>query len=41
MLGKKGEDFNNSGNLNTIIGKGSSIDGTMKGQQYITCRWQS
>ncbi|MCH7755494.1 polymer-forming cytoskeletal protein [candidate division KSB1 bacterium] len=30
MLGKKGEDFNNSGNLNTIIGKGSSIDGTMK-----------
>jgi len=30
MLGKKSEDFNDSGNLNTIIGKGSSIDGTMK-----------
>ncbi len=30
MLGKKSEDFNNSGNLNTIIGKGSSIDGTLK-----------
>lgn len=30
MLGKKNEEFNNSGNLNTIIGKGSSIDGTLK-----------
>lgn len=30
MLGKKSEDFSNSGNLNTIIGKGSSIDGTLK-----------
>lgn len=30
MLGKRNEDFNNSGNLNTIIGKGSSIDGTLK-----------
>jgi len=30
MLGKKSEDFNDGGNLNTIIGKGSSIDGTLK-----------
>ncbi|MCH7756173.1 polymer-forming cytoskeletal protein [candidate division KSB1 bacterium] len=30
MLGKRNEDFNSSGNLNTIIGKGSSIDGTLK-----------
>jgi cytoskeletal protein CcmA (bactofilin family) len=30
MLGKRNEDFNNSGNLNTIIGKDSSIDGTLK-----------
>ncbi|MFQ5675067.1 MAG: polymer-forming cytoskeletal protein [bacterium] len=30
MLGKKIEDFNASGELNTIIGKGSAIDGTLK-----------
>ena len=30
MLGKRNEDFNSSGNLNTIIGKGSSIDGALK-----------
>ncbi len=30
MLGKRNEDFNSSGNLNTIIGKGSSIEGTLK-----------
>lgn len=30
MLGKKVEDFNTSGELNTIIGKGSTVEGTLK-----------
>ncbi|MFQ5708338.1 MAG: polymer-forming cytoskeletal protein [bacterium] len=36
MLGKKdSEDFNTSGNLNTIIGKGSSFEGTLKVQSTV------
>ncbi len=36
MLGKKdSEIFNSSGNLNTIIGKGSSFDGNLKVQSTL------
>ncbi|NIR51389.1 polymer-forming cytoskeletal protein [candidate division KSB1 bacterium] len=36
MLGKKNEEvFNTSGNLNTIIGKGSSFDGNLKVQSTL------
>ena len=36
MLSKKNsEDFNTSGNLNTIVGKGSSFEGTLKVQSTL------